>query len=69
MARKLTCFSVLPREGGFILNATLENPDNANDTIMDEYVVPSYARLLKAFKDEFKDYRPRRKPRKPKEVA
>lgn len=72
MAYKLRDFAVQVRNGGFIVNVTLENGNidaNQADDKYDQYIVTSYAKLLKAFKDEFKDFQPARKPRAKKETA
>lgn len=70
MAYKVRDFGVQVRNGGFIVNVTLEDGDsNQFEDKFDQYIVTSYAKLLKAFKDEFKDFQPARKPRAKKETA
>jgi hypothetical protein len=72
MAYKLSSLYIKARNGGFIVGAELESDNvdaNPNDNKYDEYVVSSYAKLMKAIKDELKDYKPVRKPRAKKEVA
>lgn len=66
---KLTDLSISARNGGFIVRAVLEekNQDgNPGDNTVDEYVVASYAKLMKAIKSELEDFRPVRKPREKK---
>lgn len=72
MAYKVTDFEVSVRNGGFIVRVSLENNNvdaNPLDNKIDEYIVPTYGRLLRAFKEEFKDYKPARKTRAKKEPA
>jgi hypothetical protein len=72
MAYKLVRFVVEPKQGGFLCAVTLDNDNrdaNPNDDKFEEYVVPNYAKLIKAFKSEFQDFKPERKPRVKKEVV
>ena len=66
MAYKLNSLTVQARQGGFIVYVTLDNANvdaNPNDNKEETYVVPTYAKLMKALKDEFQDFKPERKPR------
>lgn len=58
---KLMNFTVVPKQGGFVVEVTLE--DANGHMTNDDYLVTSYAKLLKAFKEEFKSYKPVRKPK------
>ena len=54
MAYKVSNINIRARNGGFIVGVDLENANvdgNAFDNKFDEYVVPSYAKLMKALKD------------------
>lgn len=71
MAYKLVKFTVEPRQGGFLCKITLENANrdaNEGDDKYEEYIVTNYAKLMKAFKAEFQDFKPVRKPRVKKEL-
>jgi hypothetical protein len=66
MAYKVSNITIRARNGGFIVGVDLENANidaNLNDNKYDEYVVPTYAKLMKALKEELKDFAPVRKPR------
>ena len=63
MSNNLMGLNVTVSKGGFIVDVYL------SDAAPDQYVVTSYAKLLKAIKDEFRDFKPVRKPRAKKEIA
>lgn len=56
---KVNSLSVTPMEGGFIVNVSVFQPGMGQ--IDDTYIVNTYAKLLKAIKNEFRDYKPVRK--------
>jgi hypothetical protein len=69
---KLNSINVSVRNGGFIVRVHLEDSNidaNPADDTFDEYVVTTYAKLMKALKAELEDFRPKRKPRVKKEAA
>ena len=71
MSYKLANLEVTPRAGGFLVRVVLErrNVDaNPLDDKVDEYIVSTYAKLIKALKSEFAEFKPVPKPRKPKEA-
>lgn len=59
---KLLSLHVTPKEGGFLVRAVLDN----KEFVEDEYIVSTYAKLLKAVKQELVEFKP---VRKPKEIA
>lgn len=61
---KLISFEVEPKQGGFVVMVRFDDVNGHRN--VDEYLVTSYAKLLKAFKEEFKSYKP---VHKPKEIA
>ena len=72
MPYKMTSLCIKARNGGFIVGVELENANvdgNPNDNKYDEYVVSTYAKLLKALKEELNEFKPERKPRVKKEVV
>jgi hypothetical protein len=69
---KLNNMNIAVRNGGFIVHVTLEDGNidgNPMDNTVDEYVVGTYAKLMKAIKAEFADLVPERKPRAKKGAA
>ena len=64
---KLVSLHITPMNGGFLMRAMLDlGKDEYKE---DQYIVGSYAQVLKAVKTELDDYKPVRKPRAPKEIA